>query len=560
MGAYWKCLAVLLLAEGAVHSQGLKVSPASLTFTYTMGTATLPATQTLAVSVQSGSAQNFTAAVSGGSWVTVTPDAAKTNATLKASVNPTSLAVGSYTATVVLTPAAGGSALNVPVTLQVKAAPSSLTVTPSTVTVSYTRGGTAPAPVALSLSGNGALLTYTVSTGSAAWLLAQPASGIIFPAFSSQVTLTLNPAGLDPGVYKGTVTVSAPSAANKSQAVDVSLTVNPGAPTLNGIFPTGITQGSAATTITLSGTNFFKGTIVAAATTTLVATILGPTSLQATIPASLQATAGTLKVTASNPDPGGGTSAALDFAVYPPGPRIGSIVNAASYVGNGVTPGEMVSVFGTGLGPDTVTPFTPPAAGQPIATSLAGVTVTFGTTPAPLIFVSATQLAAMVPYGLTGASVPVTVQFNSSSSAAFDVPLVAAAPGLFTLGAGGTGQGAVFNVNETTGEYTLNADNAPAPKGGILVLYGTGVGVTTPAGADGNVSTSNTAFTSPMATVQVGGVDATVMYFGPAPGLVDGVFQMNIRLASTMAAGKALPLVVTIAGQGSQNGVTVSVK
>jgi uncharacterized protein (TIGR03437 family) len=542
-----------------LSAQTLKVSPAALSFTYTLGTAALPAAQTLAVSVPSGSPLNFTVVVSGASWLTVTPESAKTNATLKASVNPTSLAVGSYSGTVVLTPASG-TALNVAVTLQVKAQPSSLTVTPATVTVSYTRGGSAVTPVALTLAGNGALLTFTAAVSGAPWMAASPASGIVFPAFSSQVSLAINPSGLDPGVYKGAVTISAPGAANKAQTVDVNLTVNAGAPTLAGMFPLGITQGSAATVVTLTGTNFYKGTLVAAGATTLAATVLGPTSLQATLPASLLASAGNVNLTVSNPNPGGGTSAPSAFAVYPPGPRIGGIVNAASYVNGPIAPGEMVSLFGTGLGPDTVTPFTPPANGQPISTSLAGVTVTFGTVAAPLIFVSATQIAAMVPYGLTGANVAVTVQYSAASSAAYDASLAASAPGLFTLGSGGTGQGAVFNVNEVSGEYTLNSETNTVVKGGLIVLYGTGSGVTTPGGSDGAIAASSTAFTAPGTTVQVNGVDGTVLYFGPAPGLVDGVFQMNVRLPATLSAGRAVPLVVTIGGQPSQAGVTIAVK
>jgi uncharacterized protein (TIGR03437 family) len=540
-------------------AQTLKVTPAALSFTYTLGATVLPAAQTLAVSVQSGNPVNFTVSVSGASWLTVTPGGAKTNATVKASANPTSLAVGSYSGTVVLTPATG-TALNMPVTLQVKAPPSTLTVTPATVTVSYTRGGGAVAPVALSLTGNGTLMTFTAAVSGAPWLAASPVSGIMFPAFSTQVTLSIDAANLDPGVYKGTVTINAPSAANKTQTVDVNLTVNPGAPTLTSLFPAGISQGSSATIVTLTGSNFYKGTSVAAGATALAATILGPTSLQATIPASLLATAGNLNLTVNNPNPGGGISAPSAFAVYPPGPRIAGIVNAASYVSGAVAPGEMVSLFGTGLGPDSVTPFAPPASGQPIADSLAGVSVTFGTTPASIIFVSATQVAAMVPYGLTGASVVVTVQYNSASSAAFTVPLASSAPGLFTLGAGGMGQGAVFNINETTGEYTLNAEANPVAKGGVIVLYGTGAGVTTPAGNDGAISTSNTPFTAPVAAVQVNGADATVLYFGPAPGLVDGVFQMNVRLPAIMSAGRGVPLVVTIGGQPSQTGVTIAVK
>jgi uncharacterized protein (TIGR03437 family) len=547
-----------LLAVGA-GGQTLKVTPTSLAFSYQVGATALPAAQTLAVSPQTGStAISFTAAVSGGAWATVSPDAGKTNASLRVTVNPASLAVGSYTATLQVTPS-GGTATSVPITLTVRAAPSSLTVTPNPVTVSYTRGGTVPSPAALDISGNGALLSYTVAVSGAPWLSVSPKSGIVFPAFTSQVTLTFDPAGLAPGTYKGTVTVSAPSASNRTQAVEVTLTVNPGAPTLTSIFPLGATQGSGPVTITLNGTNFYTGTAVTAGSTALVSTVLGPTAIQTTLPAPVTATAGTVNLTVTNPSPGGGT-ATLQFTVYPPGPRISAITNAASFQQGAIAPGQMVSVFGTGLGPDTLTSFTPPAPGQPLATTLAGVQLLFGTTAAPLIFVSATQVVGMVPFAASGTSVQVTVSFNSATSSAVTANLATSAPGIFTLGSTGSGQGAVFNVSEPSGEYLLNSETVAATKGSTIVFFGVGAGVTNPAGSDGGVPASAAAFTSPALRVVVGEADAEVSYFGVAPGLISGLFQINARVPTGAPTGRAVPLSVIINGVSSQAGVTIAVK
>lgn len=197
----------LLAGASTSEAQTLKASPTSLTFSYTVGASSFPAAQSLAVAPTSGSALTFTATAGGIAWLTVTPDSGKTNATLKVSVNPTSLAVGNYTTNIVLTPT-GGSALNVPVTLSVVAPPASLVATPNPVTVTYARGDTLPlTPTALNLSGGGALLSYTMTVTGAAWLTVTPKSGIIFPAFSAQVALIIDPTGLTPGHYTGTIKI-----------------------------------------------------------------------------------------------------------------------------------------------------------------------------------------------------------------------------------------------------------------------------------------------------------------------------------------------------------------
>ncbi|MBI4891517.1 MAG: hypothetical protein HY821_12900 [Acidobacteria bacterium] len=551
-------VSLLLLAVGA-WGQTLKSTPASLTFSHALGSTTLPASQTLAVAPTSGAALNFTAAVAGAGWMVVSPTSAKTNASVKVTVNPTGLAVGNYTATVVLTPA-GGTPLNVPVTLTVKAPPATLVATPSPVTVNYTRGAAAPSPVSLSLIGGGALLSYTITITGASWLSATPKTGIIFPAFSAQVALLVDPTGLTPGTYRGTVKIDAPSAANKTSTVNVDLIVNPGAPQLNSVFPAGATQGSAPTTVTLSGDNFYSGTVVKAGSTILATTLLGPSVLQATIPASQLGVSGTLSLTATNPDPGGGTSATIFFSVYPPGPRITSVTNGASFQSGAVAPCEFINIFGTGLGPDSIVTFQPPAAGSSIASALAGTQATINSIDLPLIFISSTQIAAMAPCSLSGASASVTVTYNGTTSQVFLAGVSPTAPGLFALGASGSGAGAVFNLNEASGELTLNTETNAAVRGSTIWLYATGAGQTTPASTDGLIATAELALSAPAATLTVGGVDVAPDYFGPAPGLVQGLLLVKAKVPSTVSAGRAVPVALSLGGLTSQNGVTITVK
>ena len=56
-------------------------------------------------------------------------------------------------------------------------------------------------------------------------------------------------------------------------------------------------------------------------------------------------------------------------------------MNAASYIGGPVSPGEMVTIFGTGIGPATAAyATTDPATGK-LATTIGGVQVLFNGIP-----------------------------------------------------------------------------------------------------------------------------------------------------------------------------------
>jgi len=542
----------------AQSSTPLKVTPSSLSFAYTLGDAKLPAAQTLSVSGPAGGTATVTA--SGGLWLTVTPASGALPVSAKVSVNPTTLVAGVHSGTVTVA-VAGLDPVVVAVSLVIKSPPSTLAASPNPVAVTYVRGDANPSPVTLSLTSSGGLLAYSVAVAGAAWLAAAPKSGAIFPAFPSTVTLTVNPAGLAPGAYKGTVTVSAPQAANKSVTVTVNLTVNPGIPTLASLWPSRITQGAGPVTISLSGGNYFTGTVVKAGTTALTASYLGPNAMTAVLPANLLAAPGDLSITAENPGAGGGTSQARTFSVLSSSPSIGAVVNAASYLAGPVAPGTMVTLFGTALGPDALATFSPPSGGGTIATTLAGARVLFGSTPAPVIYASASQTAAMVPYGVAGqTSVAVKAEYNGVQSPAVTVNLAQSSPAVFTASGNGTGQAVAFNYDEATGAFSLNSESNAAPKGGIVVLYATGEGVTSPASADGQIATQASPAPIPTATVHIGGADSEVLYAGAVPGLVTGIIQVNVRVPQTPPAGKAVPVLLFINGVQSQAGVTIATR
>jgi uncharacterized protein (TIGR03437 family) len=179
----------------------------------------------------------------------------------------------------------------------------------------------------------------------------------------------------------------------------------------------------------------------------------------------------------------------------------------------------------------------------------------------PMIYASATQVAAVVPYELKQfANASVVVRFLGQTSNGVSVNVVTTQPGVFTANASGTGPGAILNSNSTS-----NSQANPATRGDAIVVYLTGEGETSPAGVTGKVTT----VASPPApltpgpllpvTVTIAGQPANWSFAGEAPGFVSGVMQLNVIVPTGVPAGDQ-PIVVSIGGNPSQTGVTVSLR
>lgn len=230
---------------------------------------------------------------------------------------------------------------------------------------------------------------------------------------------------------------------------------------------------------------------------------------------------------------------------------IRSIANGASNIAGAVAPGEIVTVYGGGIGPATLTPYQPGGAGL-VPTTIAGYQVTFNGIPAPLLYASAGQVSAIVPYGVTGSRAQVVAQFQGQSTAPVIVPLEPAAPGIFTANSSGTGQANA--INQDGGP---NSASRPAPAGSVLTLFLTGEGQTIPGGIDGKISGSPAPAPQQDVAATIGGKAAAVQYAGGVPGAVAGVMQLNVQVPSGVS-GSAVPVVVSIGGVSSQPGVTVA--
>ena len=230
----------------------------------------------------------------------------------------------------------------------------------------------------------------------------------------------------------------------------------------------------------------------------------------------------------------------------------GGVTNGASFAGGGVSPGEIVTVFGFNLGADLATA---QVRDGKLTTQIAGVSVLFDGIPAPLIYSSAKTLAAIVPYEVAGkASTMMTVQFGSRTSTPLQLSVVDAAPGLFTTNASGAGQAAALNQ-----DGSLNSPSNPAHPGEVIVLFGTGEGLVRPLPANGAIAGSPAPAPVLSSAVMIGGKPARVLYAAGAPGQTAGLIQINVEIPSDLPRNHHTPIVWTEGQRPCQPGVTIAI-
>jgi uncharacterized protein (TIGR03437 family) len=172
------------------NSPLLVPSAESVTFNYSLGS-TAPPAQSISITATSGqlSFSATEAEVSGGDWLTVTPNAPNTPANINISVNQArvlQLAAGTYTANIaVASPTAGNTPLNIPVTLTVSGTAGLLNVATSagnnTLTFNADLNGQVPGTQTVTVSStDNTNQSFTLAIDPAAassWLLLSTRSG-----------------------------------------------------------------------------------------------------------------------------------------------------------------------------------------------------------------------------------------------------------------------------------------------------------------------------------------------------------------------------------------------
>ena len=480
-------------------------------------------------------------------WLTAQQIGTTTPGQIQIGVDSTTATIGFYVFTMSVTSESGQQTM---VTIQVDVSTgAALDVTLSSIDYVYYRNGpyqlqaetfsvTAATATALSVSVDQSWLSVSLSSTTT------PAAGWIF----------FSPGTLPEGIYKANITITSPKAtvvvpvtwelydmpylvfSQQSFAfqyqVDGALpaaqqlqitspTIKPaaysaGVESINGFLKISPAYGATPTamTVNVDPTGLAPGTYT---------TAFGVSSLGQYTTTSYTNFPVTLTVTA---DPNAPTAS------------VAAVVDAASYL-PGASPGEIVCVYGSGLGPATLVTATTDANGK-YPTTLGGATVYFDGVAAPIVYASDQVTAVVAPFEIAGKTqTSVTVETGGKASAPYTVSVSATNPSVFTANSSGSGPAALLTY-----------------PGRIFVFYVTGMGTTTPASTDGSLNSLPLAVLNANVSVKVGGEDAVVQYAGPAPGLIAGAVQINIQVPDTLPSGSASLLVVA-GGNPSQPGVTI---
>ena len=245
-----------------------------------------------------------------------------------------------------------------------------------------------------------------------------------------------------------------------------------------------------------------------------------------------------------------GSFTEADFKILNLGPAaseitLGCIGSAASFANSVLAPNEIVSLFGGGIGPVQAVTGKPDANGL-YPFELGGTQVTFDGIRAPLLYVSSSQVNLVTPGGLQGKSTThVCATVGSTATNCIDVGVAPAAPDVFLSG----GYAAALNQ-----DGTLNSPQNPALVGSAVSVFLTGVGAATPSAPDGGI----TPYPPPAQDLRAKvlfdwyicsfidcpgptPVSAQVLYAGPAPLEVEGLWQINFVIPPAPGCPSYIP-------------------
>ena len=375
-----------------------------------------------------------------------------------------------------------------------------VTASPSQIIFQQPQGG--PAFTSKPILLDGPPSTYTASAD-AAWVTINPKSGSI-PG-----SLQIGAAVLSPGTYKSNVTIT-PSSGTAPLTVTVTLTILTPAPVLSSVEPSFVPIGSDDTDITFHGSGFtpqsrlrlYDGDWAAPVTFVDEHTLRTRMSFQSfVVEASYRF---------SVVNPGSDISQPMVVSVGRVSPSIASVVNAASLQPGPIAPGELLTIIGTDFG-------------------LPGkLGVTIGGLNSIVVQSATNQVTVVVPSsGLAGDSVAVVVNSDTLASAPLKLPLVAAAPGVFTVDGSGVGQALISGT---------------AAPGSTITLFGTG-------GGDLSLTV----------TVSINGEDAPVTSVS-AVADKPGWFQVMTAIPADAPTDAPVTVILTVGGQSSQTGVTLALQ
>jgi uncharacterized protein (TIGR03437 family) len=408
-------------------------------------------------------------------------------------------------------------------------------INPTFLILNYKRGDD-PAVSAATLSITGDLAGSVTVSAVPAWVSVSPLSGPL-PA---KITVKAGSTTIATGFYTGSFVLTFSDQSVVS--IPVQLFVS-GPPQVNASVSAAVFTAQAGTTTAVTQDIVLQssGQNVPVAITATGGAWLSASANASTTPATIHVVAkpdglaagvysGTIVATATGAS-NSPLSIPVTFTLTAKAPAISlsTIANGASFVTGSAAPNTIVSAMGTFPG------------------CTAAATVSVDGNETAVFYSSSTQVSFLVPESVANeAAAQVQISCAGLTSSPMPMSIAPAAPAIFTASQNGIGPAVVVNQDSSVG--------TPSPAGTVIQLYGTGFGVFAAPDADGL-----TRLAAPV-TATVGGVAATVLYAGQAPGFTPGLQQINLLIPANAASGTSLPLQLTVGGITTQTGLTLTIQ
>jgi uncharacterized protein (TIGR03437 family) len=186
------------------------------------------------------------------------------------------------------------------------------------------------------------------------------------------------------------------------------------------------------------------------------------------------------------------------------------------------------------------------------------LSLTVGGIPAPLMYVSSTQVNFQVPWTVPTGPADLVATVNGTPLPKLTATIGAVEPGIFSVGYG-TGQAIAINSD---GSLTAPAGaipgyaTRPAKPGETIIILATGLGAVDQAIATGAASSDALRNTKVTPAVLINGTPATVAFHGLSPQFV-GVNQLNVVVPSVSAG--VVSLQIDAAGVRTTDKVTIAI-
>ena len=213
------------------------------------------------------------------------------------------------------------------------------------------------------------------------------------------------------------------------------------------------------------------------------------------------------------------------------------VLNAASFAPatNPVSPGELISIFGSNLAAARAD-----AATVPLSTTLGNVSVSVNGIDAPLLVVTPNQINLQVPFAASGDQAAITVTNDGTASNTVQLPLARTSPGSFAAQQTGFGPGIITDAN-----FQLITEQNPASPGQTVIIFLTGMGAVDPPFSDGSAGPVDplSRTVDRQTDVLFGNNPGTILFSGAAPNFV-GLYQLNVTLPTNLLPNPALPVAV----------------